>query len=235
MQPISLRTNFLVLTSLVVIAATGGLGTACSTTPQNQSQAPNTAATDTDGMEGMDHGSMDHGSMDHGMAMDLGPADANYDLRFIDAMSLHHQGAVAMAQEAQQKSQRPEIEKLADNIIDSQNKEIKQLAQWRKAWYPQANNEPVTYGGNGNPTAAMSQQQHQNMTMQHNLGPADAEFDLRFIDAMIPHHEGALTMAQDALKKSKRPEIKQLAQEIIKSQQAEIEQMQQWRQAWYQK
>jgi len=52
---------------------------------------------------------------------------------------------------------------------------------------------------------------------------------------MIPHHQGAITMAQDALSKSKRPEIKQLAQEIITSQQKEIDQMKQWRQAWYKK
>jgi uncharacterized protein (DUF305 family) len=178
---------------------------------------------------------MDHGSMDHDMAMDLGPADANYDLRFIDAMSLHHQGAIAMAKEAEQKSQRSEIKQLAKNIIDAQNKEIEQIAQWRQAWYPQASQKLVAYGGNGNPTAAMSEQQRQSMTMQQNLGSADAEFDLRFMDVMIPHHEGALTMAQDALNKSKRPEIKQLAQEILTSQQAEIEQMKQWRQAWYKK
>lgn len=48
----------------------------------------------------------------------------------------------------------------------------------------------------------MSEQQRQTMTMQQNLGPADAEFDLRFIKAMIPHHEGALTMAEAALNKS---------------------------------
>ena len=40
-------------------------------------------------------------------------------------------------------------------------------------------------------------------------------------------------MAQDALSKSQRPEVKQLAQNIITSQQAEIDQMKQWRQAWY--
>jgi uncharacterized protein (DUF305 family) len=71
--------------------------------------------------------------------------------------------------------------------------------------------------------------------MDMDLGAGDAEFDLRFINAMIPHHEGAVTMAQDALSKSKRPEIKKLAQSIITSQQKEIEQMKQWRQAWYKK
>ncbi|MEX0272031.1 DUF305 domain-containing protein [Leptolyngbyaceae cyanobacterium UHCC 1019] len=57
---------------------------------------------------------------------------------------------------------------------------------------------------------------------------------------MIPHHEGAVVMANDALSKSndalsksKRPEIQKLAQEIIASQKAEIKQMQQWKQAWY--
>ncbi|WP_421656383.1 DUF305 domain-containing protein [Leptothermofonsia sp. ETS-13] len=47
-----------------------------------------------------------------------------------------------------------------------------------------------------------------------NLGPADGEFDLRFIDSMIPHHEGALSMAAEVLQKSSRPKLKKLAQDI---------------------
>lgn len=38
------------------------------------------------------------------MSMELGAADANLDLRFIDGMILHHQGAIAMAKAALQKS-----------------------------------------------------------------------------------------------------------------------------------
>ena len=79
----------------------------------------------------------------------------------------------------------------------------------------------------------MSQDQMKGMMMSMNLGSADDQFDLRFLNAMIPHHEGAVVMAQDALSKSKRPEIKKLAAEIIASQKAEIKQMQQWKQAWY--
>jgi len=33
---------------------------------------------------------------DHAMTMDLGPKDAEFDLRFIDGMILHHQGAMAL-------------------------------------------------------------------------------------------------------------------------------------------
>lgn len=214
--------------TLAIAATAGGALTACSEPTQTQSQASNTTATNADEMQGMDHG-----SMDHSMAMDLGPADANYDLRFIDAMSLHHQGAIPMAKEAQQKSQRPEIKELADNIIKAQSKEIEQMQEWRKSWYPQAGNESVSYSGDSKSEVPMSEQQRQGMEMSQDLGTADAEFDLRFMNGMIPHHEGALPMAQDALKKSKRPEIKQLAQEIITSQQKELDQMKQWRQAWY--
>jgi uncharacterized protein (DUF305 family) len=50
---------------------------------------------------------------------------------------------------------------------------------------------------------------------------------------MIPHHEGAVIMAKEVLSKTKRPEIKQMAETIITSQQAEITQMQACRKTWY--
>lgn len=76
--------------------------------------------------------------MDKCMSMmmnSLGKADKNYDLRFINEMIPHHEGAVMMAKDAQQKAQHQEIKELAQNIIDSQQKEIEQMKAWRKAWY----------------------------------------------------------------------------------------------------
>jgi uncharacterized protein (DUF305 family) len=57
--------------------------------------------------------------------------------------------------------------------------------------------------------------------------------DRAFIDAMVPHHQGAVDMAQVALEQTENPEIKELAGNIVSAQQREIEQMRQWRQAWY--
>jgi uncharacterized protein (DUF305 family) len=241
MQLICLRTSFLAL-SFVAIASLGGVLTACSnaahsdsTASGNQSQAQNTSATQTSGKQDTMHGgSMHHGSgMAHSMSMDLGPADADFDLRFVDAMIPHHQGAVEMAQEVLSKSQRPEMKKLAQDIIAAQNREIEQMKQWRKAWYPKADSKPMAWHAQMNHMMAMSPEQIQAMMMKGDLGAADAEFDLRFLNAMIPHHEGALVMAKDVLSKSKRPETKKLAQEILTSQQKEIDQMKQWRKAWY--
>ncbi|MCF4969645.1 DUF305 domain-containing protein [Nostoc sp. CMAA1605] len=200
--------------------------TACSTTSQAQNGNSQTADTSN-----QHH--MNHHDMNHNMAMDLGPADANYDLRFIDAMIPHHQGALNMATVAKQKSTRPEIKQLADEIIKAQTQEINQMKQWRKTWYPKAGNQPMAYDAKMGHMMPMSSEQMQSMMMDVNLGKADTEFDLRFINAMIPHHEAAVVMAKDALQKSQRPEIKNLAQAIIKGQNTEINQMQQWRKTWY--
>ncbi len=226
MQILSGKNKFLALSFVVLTSLSGGVLTACSTTSSENANNPNTTVTETSAQQQMQHGGMDH-------AMDLGPADASYDLRFIDGMIVHHQGAVVMAQDAQEKSQRPEIKELADEIIKAQNQEIAQMQQWRSAWYPNAGDKAMAYHAEMGHAMEMTPEQKQAMMMSMDLGAADAEFDLRFINGMIPHHEGALVMAQDALEKSQRPEMKKLAQEIIKAQETEINQMKQWRQAWY--
>jgi uncharacterized protein (DUF305 family) len=49
--------------------------------------------------------------------------------------------------------------------------------------------------------------------------------DERFIDAMVPHHQGAIEMAQVALENAEHPEILALAEEIVAAQESEIEQL----------
>jgi uncharacterized protein (DUF305 family) len=229
--------------SAVMLLSTGLA--ACTSSSQkavkNESSASETAQNS---MPGMDQGGMqmnqspdasmpgmDHGGMD--MNMDLGPKDEAFDLRFIDAMIPHHEGAVDMAEEALQKSKRPEIQQLAQSIIAAQDQEIAQMREWRKTWYPTMAETPMMYHAEMGHMMPMSDEMRMSMMMSGDLGAADNQFDLRFIDAMIPHHQGAIDMANQALEKSDRPEIKQLAQDIISSQQKEIDQMQQWKQQWY--
>ena len=196
----------------------GGDGKLCAMPPDGGHGGHGTAAA------GADHG-------DH--AMDLGPAGDSYDLRFIDAMILHHEGAVTMAEAALDYSQRPEVRQLAEEIIAAQAVEIDQMQQWRQDWYPNASPEPIMYHAAMGHDMAMSGEMAAAMRMDLDLGTADDEFDRRFIDAMIPHHEGALVMAQEAQAKSSRAEMQTLAEAILATQQVEIDQMQQWRKDWY--
>ena len=228
------------ITSLILIvtaAASSGL-TAC--TANNSASVPvaTASAQPTKVVENPSPIPNPSGMMSHGMShssMDLGVADADYDWRFIDGMTPHHQGAIAMAEDVLKNSQRPELKKLAQEIIQAQKKEIAQMGEWRKAWYPKADEKLMMWHAQSNHMMAMTPEFRKNMMMSMDLGVADDKFDLRFLEAMISHHEGALVMAKDAIAKSKRPEIQKLAQGILSSQQAEIDQMQQSRKSWYAK
>ena len=70
---------------------------------------------------------------------------------------------------------------------------------------------------------AANDKMHQGMTMTYTGNP-----DRDFLAGMIPHHQGAIDMAEVELKHGKDPKVRKLAQDIIKAQKREIAQMQAW-------
>jgi uncharacterized protein (DUF305 family) len=63
-------------------------------------------------------------------------------------------------------------------------------------------------------------------------GKTGDEFDRVFLSEMILHHQGAVEMAQAVLTSSKRPELINLANEIITAQTREIDMMKTWQTQW---
>ncbi len=223
---------FAILTAVTV----AGIGACSPATSRSSNDSPSATVGDSSTKVAkepseMNHGEMNHGSMTHNM--DIGPANANYDLRFLDSMIPHHQGALVMSKEVLTKSKHPELIKLAKSIISEQQKEIAQMQQWRKQWYPKAAATPVMWHSEMKHEMAMTAEYKAMMQMNVSLGNADAGFDKRFLDAMIPHHQGAVMMAKDALQKSQRPELQKYAKSIGISQQQEIDTMTLWRSKWY--
>ena len=179
-------------------------------------------------MNGMNHNSMPMNSnmqMNHSnMKSDANAASAPYDLQFIDTMTHHHQGAVEMAKMIDGKTQNADIIKFGKQIIADQEKEIAQMKDWREKWFkgaPKAMNMEMP-GMMGS----------MKMDMSKLSNSKDKAFDLAFIEMMTPHHDGAVTMAKEALSKSEKPEIKTLAGNIIKAQEAEIKMMSEWKTKW---
>ena len=99
--------------------------------------------------------------------------------------------------------------------------------------YAQANEQPHQAHMNMpmSPDSAMQQELMQGMNQMNQDMMAAAQYkdpDVAFAAGMLPHHIGAVKMAEVELKYGKDPEMRKLAEDIINAQQAEIEQMQKW-------
>lgn len=171
------------------------------------------------------------GDMNHG-GTTTQTAQASFDQQFIDMMTPHHMGAVAMAQIALTRAEHPELKTLGNSIIASQNSEIGQMKQWRKAWYGNDQTPPMDQMAT---LPGMDMNMMNGMTMSHDIQNLQTAtpFDKAFLMAMIPHHQSAIAGAKLGQEKGTHPELKQLAGTIIADQQKEIDQMQSWLKIWY--
>jgi uncharacterized protein (DUF305 family) len=146
------------------------------------------------------------------------------DAAFITDMTTHHQGAIEMARLAQKRGEHPEIRELADGIIAAQKGEIAVMKAIQR--------EMHAMGEHGEGHMGMSEAE-----MGMDMDPAELDnarpFDRAFIDAMVPHHQGAVAMAKQLIKSGEQPALRKMAQDIIDAQTKEIAQMREWRKAWY--
>lgn len=175
-----------------------------------------------------------------------GGAHNDADVAYVQMMIPHHEQAVEMAELVPSRSGNPDVIALADQIQKAQAPEIEQMEGWLKAWgVPQPSDVPTP--GNGETTA----EGHEGMdhgtpmtSMPGMSGPAGGhgmmtgeqmqalenangpDFDRMWLEMMIAHHEGAVSSSQQILDTGENTQVRQLAQQIVSSQQAEIAQMQ---------
>lgn len=173
---------------------------------------------------------------------------APFDEQFLNSMTPHHQSALVMAQTAVTQAKYPEVRALARGIVRDQKKEIAYMQQLRRRFYQNSKNMPgmdmkdmdmngmkmddqtmpamkMMGGKMMMPGMMMGLPMKGEMDMRKLKMAKGAAFDKMFLKMMIPHHAGAISMADEAIKVSGRPEIRGLALKIIDAQANEIGEM----------
>lgn len=156
----------------------------------------------------------------------------NIDRHFIEQMIPHHADAIAMGHLALENAEHQEIKDLGQNIINAQSAEIDQMKSWYQGWFNKAVPDVFAGTDHGMGSGMMHGGMMNNESDIESLRTAKP-FDKAFIEEMIPHHQMAVMMAEMLKNSTTRPEMKQLAEDIIKAQNKEIEQMRSWHSQWY--
>lgn len=162
------------------------------------------------------------GTVAPGQVNRAAPNDA--DVEYITMMIPHHEQAKVMTALVPSKTANQQIRALAERISVAQDGEITMMKTWLSD-----RGKPVPgegHGGHGGhsdhalmPGMATEAQLNE---LRAATGPA---FEKLFLDLMIVHHQGALTMAEAELGKGVEVKAQEMAQEVITGQSAEIERM----------
>lgn len=161
----------------------------------------------------------DDATVDAGSESD-GEASADHndaDVEFAQMMIPHHEQAVEMAQLAPDRAESAEVKDLALRIKEAQAPEIDQMDGWLADWDEEAG---AGMGEMGGDSGMMSGQE---MTELEDASGAD--FDRRFLEAMLAHHTGAVQMAETEIDEGEFPDAVALAEAIKSTQKSEIAEM----------
>ncbi|MEU0557965.1 DUF305 domain-containing protein [Dactylosporangium sp. NPDC006015] len=181
------------------------------------------------------------------VSVSVNPTFNNVDAVFVRMMIPHHEQAVEMAALAETKATDPDVKQLAAKISTGQKAEIATMKGWLVAWgqpttmpsCPEMHCMPsnmMPHGASPNGMMPSGMMPSGMPTMPGMMSSADmaklkaatgTDFDKLFLQMMIVHHQGAVTMAQAELAHGTNPDAKALAGRIVKTQQAEIAAMRQ--------
>lgn len=164
------------------------------------------------------------------------------DVAFAQGMIPHHEQAIEMSDMLLGKQGvDPAVLSLAEEIKAAQAPEIEKMQGWLQQWG--ASSAPATSttdtpghsmpghdmsGGGMGDMPGMGSGGHGMMSeadMAALQNAPGAEAGKLFLEQMIKHHEGAITMAQQEIDKGQFPDAVGMARTIVTSQQVEIDEM----------
>lgn len=155
-------------------------------------------------------------------APDDGAAPHNAaDVAFATDMIPHHEQALELSALVPDRSDDPAVIELAAAIAEAQDPEIRTMRAWLLQW----GEESAAAGAHADHSDMPGMVDEATMTRLESL--SGTEFDTLWLQSMIEHHEGAIEMANTEIADGEHVDAVELARQIVATQQAEIDQMQQ--------
>jgi len=139
-------------------------------------------------------------------------------------MILHHQGAIEMAAMAEGRAQSEEVQQLSSDIQFAQQPEIDLMTSWLETWGEEPSSSDDDMGGMDHSSGHTGMADDAQMQQ---LQDAGADFDRMFLEMMIEHHQGAITMSEQEQANGLNKDALALAGTIIGDQTEEIAKMKQ--------
>ena len=151
-----------------------------------------------------------------------------FDEMYIAEMLAHHEGAISMSEMVEAGTDRKELLDLAQAIMQTQTQELMKMQEWQTQWgYEKTMGGHSSHAGMGNEMSGTM------MDMGKELeGLKGSDFDKKFLELMIEHHQQAVDMSKYASTNAKHQEVKDLAKAITSAQNTEFAQMKQWQLDW---
>ncbi|RJQ78805.1 DUF305 domain-containing protein [Pseudonocardiaceae bacterium YIM PH 21723] len=140
------------------------------------------------------------------------------DVHYLQMMIMHHRQALEMTALAPGRVLDPRVKSIAKRIEVGQGPEIDMMSAWLT---DHGQRVPAPDEKPHHPMPGMATPEQ----MAALKASSGAEYDRQFLQLMITHHQGAITMVEDDRPKLSDEQVKQMADDVIPSQSAEIQRM----------
>lgn len=160
-----------------------------------------------------------------GVSHSAPPPDGSYndtDVMFLQMAVPQHEQGIEMARLAAARASSEDVRDLAAAIMVTQEDELTEMKDWLRKWH-----QPVAYDPDPKAHAGHGGMHGSDPAVLQLLGdtPAGPDFDSRFLNLLTGHQHGAVELARMEEKDGRHPDARALADRIIKSRTAQIQQM----------
>ena len=151
------------------------------------------------------------------------------EITFLAEIIPHHRAAIEMAELELERGTSPDIRTHAENIIANQQHQIDQFTRWLEEWYGLTPEEAMAQvPAEAQEEMKILEEETQMMIEELSAVEAGEDFDVAFVQKMIPHHNSGIIEFLEPQSRAVHPQLRVAATAGITTQQAQVADFRTW-------